>query len=340
MTVVDSVNRASTYQRRTTIAKDADERQDQILSDVGKDGFNFNWSAILKDGGADTLGLIERQLHEQGRSPDLRRTVGVLGLNGRCLATFVQKRHEEEIGIRRPANILPVEFSELALPDGSIDYWRRTLSLTDDQVAVVRSWLTAFDAQMHEIRSRVTDTLMRRLTGIYSRALTGEGGLQSFLNEARDVMPDASRSLLETEYRTHLSRTYGNARHEQIADRANIFPFTQFFIVNDTRTTWYCCLPMGTAGPNGTGYVAASTDVTWFKFRTPCHFQCRSTHSPIGYREAMRMGILDADGRTKIAVRGNNPERPYGDPPAIATNPNPPYESRRVAPAEGFGGNA
>ena len=149
--------------------------------------------------------------------------------------------------------------------------------------------------------------------------------------------PDASRALLETEYRTHMATVYGEQLHEQIVSRAAAFPFTQFFAIIDNRTTDLICRPMGTAGPGGKGYIAASNDPIWIKWSTPCHWRCRSMHSPISYREAQRLGILAKDGRTKIAIVGGNPDRPFGDPPKFAEGPD--GELREVKPQDGFGGS-
>lgn len=334
MTVIDSVNRASTYDRRIAIARAADTRKESLLADIIADGFALSWNAILSTELPEPLDAIETRIREQMNRLTFANDITTIAINGKLLATWAQKRFEEDAGVRAPANILPVEFAEAAATPGSaIEYWRRILGLTEQQVEIVQGWLRSFDREVFAIRGRVTDALMRQVTELYSKAITGEGGLQAFLREAREVMPDASRRIFEGEYRTHMSEQYGRARHEQAISRADSFPFLQFFAVVDSRTTWDICLPMGTAGPNGTGYIAATTDSVWFTWRPPNHFGgCRSTIVPIGYRECIRMGILATDGRTKS--RGN---RPFGDPPEFAEDPKT-GELRAVRPQEGFRG--
>lgn len=333
MTVIDTVTRASTFERRRAITEEANDRQDTIMEDVAKRGFTFDWTRVLLSLGADPLAAIEERLREQARGDDFRETVATLGVNGKLLAVYIDRKHSELIGIRRQPLNLTQSFAEFTSVEGVLDYWRVLLGLTPAQVAIVRGWLESFDAESLGIEKKVTDELMRRLAGLYSKAMTGEGGLPAFIKKAETVMPSASKALLETEYRTNLTKFYGGERHRQIVERAKAFPFIQFMALKDSRTTWWSCLPMGKAGPGGTGYVAAATDDVWRIWTPPNHYRCRSDLSPIGYREAIRMGILAEDGVTK--TRG---DRPFGDPPKWVQNPVPPHEMREVEPQEGFRG--
>lgn len=318
---------------------DADARQSRIVADVQRSGFEIDWRKVLDVGDAsDPLRSIERLLIDDMRREKFGETVAVLGVNGKLLSSFVQLETEKLAGMRAEVNLIPLEFKEpdLALPEGSIEYWKRVLGLSDRQTDEVRRWLEGFDAQARAIRGRTSDALMKRLAKLYSEALAKEEGVAAFLKRAREIVPNESVAILETEYRTHLSRVYGEDRHEQIVSRSNAFPFTQVFAIIDSVTTWNICLPLGTAGPGGKGYICASTDRFWFKWKFPAHWRCRTQASPMGYRECQRLGILAADGKTKIAIVGSNPDRPFGDPPAFAADPVT-GELRRVEPAPGFG---
>lgn len=329
MTSIDTTTTATTYERRAALAMDADERQSRIIADVQRAGFEIDWNDVLRSmPSSSPVDTIERRIAELFRSDAFRETIATLGINGKLLSTFIQRETDRLAGFTARTILVPLEFSEAAVlgePESAIEYWTRVLNLSEAQVAEIEKWLRGFENEMRATRARVTETLMSRVTELYSKAVEGSQGVDEFLRQAREVLPSQSKALLETEYRTHLSTVYAKDRHQQIVSRSAAFPFTQFHAIIDSRTTEDICLPMGTAGPKGTGYIAATEDAIWFKWRCPAHWRCRSSLSPIGYRECQRLGILAKDGKTKIALVGSNPMRPFGEPPD-------------VEPQEGFGG--
>lgn len=337
-----SVSATSAYEQRARIAREADARQDGVMAAVAAEGFEIDWKFVLFDVADldNDMDVIDFGLRRQFSKPSFRYrdTVTALAINGAGLAAWTQHEHERLAGLTAP--ILPIqiitEFREpqLQTPTKAIEFWRKLLGLTDDQADKLASIDTRSSGAA--IADRVATALIERIQKLHDETVTKGTSLADFIKEVRSFAPEQSRSLLETEYRTHLSQVYGGALHEQITSRANAFPFTQFFAIIDGRTTDLICRPMGTSGPGGRGYIAATTDPTWIRWKTPAHWKCRSMHSPISYLEAKRIGILAADGVTKIALVGNNPDRPYGDPPKFATGPD--GELRAVQPQEGFGG--
>lgn len=334
---VASTSRTSTHEQRSRIAHEADAKQEQVTEAVMSRGFAIDWNAIFFDG-ADSFdaGRIEGMLREQLGSLESHQTIRAIAINGAAIAAWTQRKNEALAGFK--SEIRAIAFAEPALytPSKAIDYWRRFLGLDEQQTVRLARKGTAKGAE--QIADRVASELMTRLTKLHDETVSDGLPLAEFIKQARAIAPDASRNLLETEYRTHLSTVYSDQLREQIMARANAFPFMQFMIVNDGNATWYACLPMGTSGPGGRGYICATGDPVTIKWRLPAHWRCRSSWSPVSYREAQRMGILAQDGRTKIALVGNNPDRPYGDPPTLAENPNGSGEVRKVEPQKGFGG--
>lgn len=333
-----TVQKSASLDRRFAITLEADRRQERLVRSVLGGGFTFDWPRILAIGDAsDPVSAAEKRLREELARDEFDETITALVINGRLLASLIQRKHEALVGVKSAAaeTLTFAEEQEVFKPNAALDFWRRLLGLTPEQLARFESGLGAFQTETATIRGRLADALVKKLTSLHEEAITEGLPVDDFVRRAQELMPDASRSLLEAEYRTKLTQAYGGARHELIVSRSNAFPFTQFFAIIDTRTTWNICLPMGTAGPGGRGYVAASDDAIWFTWRPPNHFACRSDLSPIGYRECIRYGILDAQGR-KIARVGNNPNRPFGDPPRFATEEGT-GTIRRVEPQIGFG---
>lgn len=304
---------------------------------VAARGFQLDWSAILTGSDPNT-DAFERQIKD-AFNDSFADTLLALIINGQLLAAFIQRKHDRLAGVKvksEPA-LGFAEEADVFTPDDALDFWQKLLDLTDEQIEAFKNGLGAVNVDSVAIADRVSKALAKQLIDLHTETIREGTPIGEFVKRARDLMPDASRNLLEGEYRTKLTQAYGGARHELIQSRRDTFPFTQFFAIIDARTTWYICLPMGTAGPNGRGYIAASDDPLWIKWRPPNHFGgCRSDLSPISYLEARRMKILDANGN-KIAITGSNPNRPFGDPPKFATEPGT-GRIRRVEPQEGFGG--
>jgi hypothetical protein len=333
-----TVQKSTSIERRIAISLDADRRQERVIRSVLSGGFDIDWTRVLNIGYAsDPVAAIERRIREELASDEFRDTITALVINGRLLASFIQLKHERLIGAPVPDEV-PVAFAEeLAVfkPSAALEFWRELLGLTDDQIRRFEDGLGTFQTEAASVRGRLTDAIVKKLTALHEETIGTGLSQPDFVQRAQELLPNSSRAMLEAEYRTELTKAYGGARHELIVSRSNAFPFTQFFAVVDARTTWDICLPMGTAGPGGKGYIAASSDPIWFIWRPPNHWQCRSDLSPIGYRECIRLGILDAQGR-KIALVGNNPDRPFGDPPSLATEEGT-GTIRRVEPQNGFG---
>jgi hypothetical protein len=340
MPSLESVSRSSAYERRLALTVLADDRQDAVIASINARGFSFDWPTIIdaaKDA-ADLEAAIARATHDALRSREFRDTISALAVNGKAIAILVQRRAERDAGLRAGARY--VAFAEapptVFEPSKAVEYWQRILGLSDAEVEALIAGINSFQNEAFVMSGRIAAAVMERVAAIIARTI-GEGlPLIEFVREAAEVLPNASRATLETEYRTHLTNVYGTSRHEEILARQVAFPFIQFMATKDTRTTWWMCLPMGSAGPGGRGYIAAADDGIWFTWRPPNHYRCRSDLSPISYLEAQRLGILAADGRTRIAIVGDNPNRPFGDPPKFATDPVT-GNIRRVEPQLGFG---
>lgn len=340
---ISTVRATSLTEQRLRIAREADAKSEQANEIVIANGFQPDWRVILADAeehDAEEHALnsamvsIKLDLLREMRGPSFRDTITALAINGTALAAWTQRQNEALAGFTDAWKVRLFKEPSLHVPSKAIEYWRKLLGLDDEQVDMLASIDTRGEGA--KIADRIASALIDRLQKIHDETISKGTNLSEFIAKVREIATDASRTLLETEYRTHMATVYGEQLHEQIVSRAAAFPFTQFFAIIDNRTTDLICRPMGTAGPNGKGYIAATTDPVWIRWRTPCHFRCRSMHSPVSYREAQRMGILAKDGKTKIAIIGNNPERPYGDPPAFAAGPD--GTLREVRPQEGFGG--
>lgn len=343
MSEVLSVRVTSAHEQRMRIAHEADAKQDQATGAVLANGFAIDWGYVLADITADEpLRDIRGGLLHDLRTSAWFDAIEALAINGAAIAAWTHRKNEALAGFKEPPRVLSfaerTAFAEpqAYTPSKAIQYWQKFLGLDSASVDKLASIDARRDAA--KMADRIANELMARLTKLHEQSAAEGLPLSEFIKQAREIAPDASRSLLETEYRTHLSTVYGQQLRAQIEERSNAFPFMQFMIVNDNRTTWYICLPMGTSGPAGTGYICATGDPVTIKWRTPAHFACRSMWSPISYLEAQRLRILAKDGRTKIAIVGSNPNRPYGDPPTFAENPNGNGDVRKVEPQKGFGG--
>lgn len=355
-----SITRASSHDRRQALILEADKREESIVASVLASGFTFDWDAILSDSNAilfakNPIEEIARRVDQQLASEDFSETTAALEINGKLLAAWTQKRNEENAGMRAPEPALTfadrfplkpggsiqyqmapngtIRFAEPAVftPVKAVAYWQRILGLTDEQALRILERVAKIYARAPDISRAV----MEKVTELYSRTISEGVGLPEFIREARQALPDASKAILETEYRTHLADTYVGTAYEIVLERASTFPFLQLMSIPDTRRS-FICFVMGTF-VRGKGYIAATDDPIWLKWRPPLHYRCRTAISPISYLEAQRLGILAKDGRTKIALVGDNPNRPYGDPPAFAEDPNT-GKMRAVQPQEGFGG--
>lgn len=348
--VITEVRRVSTYEQRLQITTDADDQQESAVASILASGFAFDWQRIAQEVGtpSEPVTVFERAIRDALRAFEFRETVAALRLNGKLIAAHVQHRYESLAGIRGPV-LLAFAEPDLSTPEKIVAHWRKILNLTDAQAAALLETAKAVQSEGAAMADRIATALLKKLVKIHGEIMgqsvaqiglglpINEGdSLAQFIKSALDMLPDQSKALLETEYRTRLTTDYVSGLHEQIAARANVFPFMQLMVIRDSRTTWWICAPMGKAGPNGTGYIAATGDPIWFVWRPPNHFRCRSALSPVSYREAQRFGILAKDGKTKIAIKGNNPDRPFGDPPKFAEEPGG-GKIRRVEPQVGFG---
>jgi hypothetical protein len=340
MTATSTVRATSLTDQRLRIAREADAKAEQANATVLANGFTIPWDSVL-DGVSEVEaeGIVDdmgNEVHTWMRNQSFRDTITALAINGAGLAAWTQRQNEILAGFTDARKVQVFTFKEPALnvPTKAIEYWRKLLGLSEEQADKLASIDTRGEAA--KIADRVATALIERLQKIHDETISEGTNLSEFIAKVREIAPDASRSLLETEYRTHMATVYGQQLHEQIVSRANAFPFIQAFVILDSRTTDFICRPMGTAGPNGRGYIAATTDPTWVKWKFPAHWKCRSQQSPVSYREAQRLGILADDGKTKIAIIGNNPDRPYGDPTKFATGQD--GELHEVKPQKGFGG--
>lgn len=340
---IASVQAFSSFEHRATISTAGDQYQDRVLASVKASGFGVDWNAILgsveNDRPPDVLEHIRRVLRQQFHTRRFVDTDHALILNGDLIAQYVQLRHEREIASRvQPLVLAPtIDFAEPPLfnPAAAAAYWQTILDLTDEEVALLLANLNSLQASSFALAGKLSAAIMNRVAELIARTIHEGLPLADFVSQAHEILPGATDAILETEYRTRLTTAYGGSRLDQIRGRSNVFPFIQFMALLDSRTTWWICRPMGIA-VNGRGYIAATDDPIWLTWRPPNHYNCRSDLSPIGFLEAQRMGILARDGRTKIAIVGDNPDRPFGDPPKFASEPGT-GTIRRVAPALGFG---
>jgi hypothetical protein len=346
MTAILTASRVPTYERRASIAIEADERQEDVISAVMASGFTLDWAAVEQEttNARDPLSAIESSILYQLDGPEFVETVNALDVNGRLLAAFIQQQHERAAGLALEPVITFAE-PDVFTPARAVAYWQNKIGLSDRQAAQLLADLGRGDSPLFGMRNRVAKTVMERITTLFEEAVAQGIAPRDFARQLREIptpagwsggLEDVTNAVIETEYRTNLTEVYSEAAHEQVLARAATFPFLQFMSIRDSRVTWWLCGTLGTC-VNGRGYIAATNDEFWFTFRPPLHYRCRSVISPISYLEARRMGILARDGRTKIALVGANPDRPYGDPPEFATHEKT-GERRRVAPQDGFGG--
>lgn len=347
VTVIANVSAATAHERRVAISEQADDHQQDVVRSVLENGFSIDWSAVERDanGKPEPLKAIEHAIAAQLKSDDFTDTVRALDINGRLIAAVILREHERAIGLRLAS---PLAFAEpdVFTPARALAYWRKKLNLSDAQANDLLASLGRDDSPLFGMRDRITKSLMQRITSLFEEAIANGVAPTEFAARLRELptpkswsggLEDVTNAVIETEYRTNLSESYNESAHELVVQRKNTFPFLQFMAIRDARVTWWICGAMGTAGPGGRGYIVATDDplpfTTW---RLPAHYRCRSSWSPISYLEAQRLRILATDGRTKIAIVGSNPNRPFGDPPEFATNPET-GDTRRVEPQEGFG---
>lgn len=278
MATIRTVSATSSYEQRARIAREADTRSDEVMAIVTASGFEIEWDDALSDLDDGVyeraVEIIEDDIRRDMRSDKFGDTITALAINGAGLAAWTQRQNEALAGFKKGTGPAPFSFREPALhaPTKAIEYWRKLLGLTDAQANQLASIDTRGEGA--KIADRIATELIKRLQAIHDRTISEGLALGKFIEEVREIAPDASRSLLETEYRTHMATVYGEQLHEQITSRANAFPFTQFFAIIDNRTTDLICRPMGTAGPGGRGYIAASNDPIWIRWRTPAHWRC------------------------------------------------------------------
>jgi len=340
------VSRVVTYDQRIAIAEEADDEQESIVASILASGFTIDWSAVEREasGDDDPLRVIEAAITNQLASPRFRETIDTLDLNGRLLAAYVQRQHERLAGLRL-APIVTFAEPEVFTPERAVAYWRKKLALSDEQAADLLARLGRGESPLLGMRERIKKSLLDRILSLFDEAIAQGTPPREFAQKLRELptpkgwsggLEDVTKAVIETEYRTNLSESYNESAAELVLERAPTFPFRQFMAIRDSRVTWWICEPMGTC-INGRGFIVATTDpLSYTTWRLPAHYRCRSAWSPISYREAQRLGILAADGRTKIARIGGNPDRPFGEPPEFATHPET-GDTRRVEPQEGFG---
>jgi len=345
VTPILRVTRATSYEKRAAITEAADSTQDEVIASVLTSGFRINWTEVEResDGAGEPLPRIEAAIRAQLDGPDFAETVQALDVNGRMLAAFVQRQHERASGlILEPV----IAFAEpVFTPERAVAYWTKKLGLDEETAARVLANLRRGDHALFGLKDRIARSVMDRIASLFKEAIAQGLSPAEFPRKLREIptpkgwsggLERVTDAVIETEYRTNLSEVYNESAHELVVRRADTFPFLQFMAIRDSRVTWWICGAMGTA-VNGRGYIVATDDpLPMTVWRLPAHYRCRSCWSPISYLEAQRLGILAKDGRTKIALVGGNPARPFGDPPEFATNPDT-GETRRVEPQAGFG---
>lgn len=347
MSRVLSVSKPTSYERRAAIAIEADERQDDVVASVREHGFSIDWARVERDadGATDPMRAIAAAINAQLSLPDFDDTVNALDLNGRLIAIYIQRKHEQAMGIKEPSHVSFAE-PDLFTPARAVAYWQKKLGMSDESAAQLLARFSRGGSAPFGMRKRIAKTLIERIPALFEEAIAQGTPPAQFARAIRQVptpagwsggIEDVSDAIIDTEYRTHLTEAYSESAHELVIERAATFPFLQFMAIRDSRVTWWICGAMGTAGPGGAGYIVATDDPLVIKWRLPAHWQCRSSWSPISYLEAQRLRILAKDGRTKIARIGGNPMRPFGDPPEFAEHPKT-GELRKVEPREGFGG--
>lgn len=234
-----------------------------------------------------------------------------------------------DFGIAKPGEIDAAEFAsaERETYDEALAYWRKKFKLTDDQVARVESSVAEFikrsTLKVADLVGEVIDTIVESFAEAFTLGLDAA----QFARRIGDVLEGFTRARAEALFRTTMTESYGEKRRELIDRNLKFVPFTQFIGLTDDRQTLSICKPMS-------GYIAASDDPIWRIWQPPNHYQCRSDLSPIGYLEAIRMGIAkrNPDG-TIVLTKG---KRPFGPPPRWAINEQ--GKRVRVEPASGFGG--
>lgn len=318
-----------THEQRARIAEEADDQQNEIVASVLASGFSIDWSAVEREAANadDPLKGIRAAVNRQLASRDFRETIQALDVNGRLLAAFTQQRHEELAGFRLPAALTFREppKPDVFTPERAVAYWRKKLKLTDKEAADLLAAIGRGESPLLGLRERITKSLMERILSLFEAAISEGIPERDFARKLRELptpkgwsggLEDVTNAVIETEYRTNLTEAYSEAASEIVIERAATFPFRQFMAIRDSRVTWWCCGAMGTAGPDGRGYIVATTDdlshTTW---RLPAHYRCFVPETEVEGRFdlAMRMSYagevveLKTRGGRKITVTPNHP---------------------------------
>lgn len=291
------------------------------------------WEAIVRKADPHAQARRDRALaavFEHFHGQPWREHLATVLLNGCALAMWSARRQGLPIMPRRrgaPRQALfTEEVGDVSTPEKAIQYWRERVPLNAEQVAALRENLDAWYLSTLGAAREVTSVVSQAITDLFVRAAAEGMSLSDFRAEFTDLIPAAERNVVETIYRTQLTKSYAAQRLAQIRDAGlHAAPFIQYVSIPDDRRTAICRAMHG--------YVAAASDPVWNEWVPPNHYNCRSDLSPISYLEAIRRGIAQysTDRRSLVFPRG---PRPYGNPPRTVIDKGVPVD---VLPAEGFG---
>jgi SPP1 gp7 family putative phage head morphogenesis protein len=211
------------------------------------------------------------------------------------------------------------------VPEKAVAYWKEKIPLTDEQASLLLENLNAFQASTLAIAGEYSQAVMNQVAALIGKAIREGMTLPQFKKAFAEIIPGKAANVMETIFRTNLSKAYGAQRY-QFIQRSKGTLFVQYLGVLDDRIR-----PTHRAMH---GYISAKTDPLWLEWTPPNGWQCRCDLSPIPYLEAIRRGIAayGPGGKGLVLTRGI---RPYGPPKQWVLLPNGTY--KRVAPDLGFG---
>jgi SPP1 gp7 family putative phage head morphogenesis protein len=305
------------------------QQQQQVLSAILARVDDPRWASLIRSALPEPHyeELFHAELQRVYTSERWRTQLATALLNGACIARWAARRD----GVPIVRGLAGASFAESEPPVYSpalaLEYWKNTIPLTDDEVEGLRENLNGFFNSTLAIAGDYTQSVMTEVGRIFAAAIAEGMTISEFRRRFAEVVPGKARALAETIFRTNITRAYGAQRYAEIRGAGMRVPFIQYLSIPDDRRTAICEAMYL--------YVAASTDPIWLTWVPPNHWRCRSDLSPIGYLEAIRLGLAayTSDRRGLVLLRG---ARPYGDPPAFTFDRNR-HAYVRVEPYAGFG---
>lgn len=308
---------------REMLAEMAIAKQDVAIASLVQNLIEPDWPTVT-DIDEATQHRVENEIERVAESDEFIDRITAALLNGELIARWATERDALPIVAGAAAF---ADDPALFLPEMALRYWKEKIPLTDAQVELLRANLDALHKVSLAIAGEYSQTMMQSVAEVFARAI-GEGmALSQFRQAFSEAIPGKSRALLETIFRTNMTKSYEQTRLDSIRELGIRVPFIQYLAITDDRVR-------ATHGAMHR-FVAASSDPIWNEWTPPNGYNCRCTLSPIPYTEAIRRGwaAYTPDRKGLVLMKGTRPE---GDPPAYV------YDEKkdalvRVKPDIGFG---